>query len=270
MGALNRKGFTLVELLVVVAILALLAGMLIPVLASAREKSRQTVCASNLKQIGSAFLMYRQEWDENFPAYARVRLGTTTQGCQFGCHWSPKLRDYIKPAQLDSKGTTLTNFSTFVCPSSTIPTGSYAMNLWLAYADSYRVSERVTVLPEPPRYNITPLSEADVKNPSKTVLVYDTPTNVRGNWGVAPLDHWGSRWAHWTIAREGDLSEDFPSSRARSEVSPGRRLYYPRHHKGNNICFIDGHVRYSTRLIQYLGVQPDQDALSGTQGFRWR
>jgi prepilin-type N-terminal cleavage/methylation domain-containing protein/prepilin-type processing-associated H-X9-DG protein len=60
-------GFTLIELLVVIAIIAILAAILFPVFAKAREKARQTTCASNEKQIGVAFLQYVQDNDEAFP-----------------------------------------------------------------------------------------------------------------------------------------------------------------------------------------------------------
>ncbi|MCX7600071.1 MAG: DUF1559 domain-containing protein, partial [Armatimonadetes bacterium] len=62
-----RRGFTLIELLVVIAIIAILAAILFPVFARAREKARQASCASNLKQIALAVLMYCQDNDEMFP-----------------------------------------------------------------------------------------------------------------------------------------------------------------------------------------------------------
>ncbi|HLK56908.1 MAG TPA: prepilin-type N-terminal cleavage/methylation domain-containing protein [Chthonomonadaceae bacterium] len=63
----NRKAFTLIELLVVIAIIAILAAILFPVFAKAREQARKTTCVSNLKQIGTALLMYVQDYDETFP-----------------------------------------------------------------------------------------------------------------------------------------------------------------------------------------------------------
>ncbi len=60
----TRGGFTLIELLVVIAIIAILAAILFPVFAQARDKARQTACLSNMKQIGTAMLIYSQDFDE--------------------------------------------------------------------------------------------------------------------------------------------------------------------------------------------------------------
>ena len=66
MKCTRRKGFTLIELLVVIAIIAILAAILFPVFAKAREKARQVSCQSNMKQIGTATMMYLQDYDEKF------------------------------------------------------------------------------------------------------------------------------------------------------------------------------------------------------------
>jgi prepilin-type N-terminal cleavage/methylation domain-containing protein len=73
-----RTGFTLIELLVVIAIIAILAAILFPVFAQAREKARQSGCLSNLKQIGTALMMYTQDYDEAFPCTWYGSLWPTT------------------------------------------------------------------------------------------------------------------------------------------------------------------------------------------------
>jgi len=57
----TQKGFTLIELLVVVTILGILTAILLPVFLGVRERARQTVCVSNLHQMGLAIQMYQSE-----------------------------------------------------------------------------------------------------------------------------------------------------------------------------------------------------------------
>src|SRR5256885_5437199 len=83
-----RRAFTLIELLIVIAIIAILAAILFPVFAQAREKARQATCQSNLKQIGSAFAMYVQDYDECFP-------NTGVPDLWQGRYWRWPLKPYL-------------------------------------------------------------------------------------------------------------------------------------------------------------------------------
>ncbi len=58
----HGRTFTLVELLVVITIISILAGLLLPTLVKARDSARRITCASNEKQLGAAFLMYTGNW----------------------------------------------------------------------------------------------------------------------------------------------------------------------------------------------------------------
>lgn len=116
-------GFTLIELLVVIAIIAILAAILFPVFAQAREAARKSACQSNLKQIGTAWAMYAQDYDE------RTLINTWSDGIanQKNRIWSEQMQPYAK------------NYGIALCPSDPTPwaaqdqetgrvvRGSYAM-----------------------------------------------------------------------------------------------------------------------------------------------
>ena len=59
----TRGGFTLVELLIVIAIIMVLAGILFPVFAAAMERGRQASCLNNLRQLGIAMDLYCDDYD---------------------------------------------------------------------------------------------------------------------------------------------------------------------------------------------------------------
>lgn len=107
---MKQRAFTLIELLIVIAIIAILAAILFPVFASAREKARQVACLSNLKQIGLAYSQYEQDYDETVPC------GDNDYG--FGTGWAGMIYPYVKSTQV------------YLCPND-VTAGdvcSYAVN----------------------------------------------------------------------------------------------------------------------------------------------
>jgi len=101
----RRAGFTLVELIMVIAVIGILAALLLPVLATARRKARQAQCRSNLHQIGIAVLAYTADYAEHLPVAGR--LGPEPM---FG--W-PSLPVVLGPS--------LAKSGVFHCPEDTAP-----------------------------------------------------------------------------------------------------------------------------------------------------
>ena len=62
-----KHRFTLIELLIVIAIIAILAGMLLPVISKAKNTAHATTCLNNLKQSGTSLLLYAETWQDMFP-----------------------------------------------------------------------------------------------------------------------------------------------------------------------------------------------------------
>jgi prepilin-type processing-associated H-X9-DG protein len=95
--------------LVVIAIIAILAAILFPVFARARENARRVSCASNLKQIGLALTQYTQDYDEKLPFAEEYRYGP---GAQPNTTWRVLLYPYVKSAQI------------YACPSNSTQAGT--------------------------------------------------------------------------------------------------------------------------------------------------
>ena len=90
-----RRGFTLVELLVVIAVVAVLAAMLLPVLSRARESARKAACQSNLRQIGTAFRLYASDYDGLYPCNGDRNLW-------MGRNWRVVLQSYLPGGRMQS------------------------------------------------------------------------------------------------------------------------------------------------------------------------
>ena len=109
----GRRGLTLVEMLVVVGILTLLAAVLLPVLWQARNRARDRTCASNLREIGRATLMYAEDFDGSFP-YAPTG---PKAGSLFGfiqANPQDPVSKYINGLALDVRQSLMPSGSTYV------------------------------------------------------------------------------------------------------------------------------------------------------------
>ena len=88
-----KKSFTLIELLLVIAIIAILAGMLLPALNNARERARIATCLSNHKQISLALIFYADENDGQYPSAYDKNYGSNRK------EWNKRLYTdkYVTP-----------------------------------------------------------------------------------------------------------------------------------------------------------------------------
>lgn len=101
------KGLTLIELLVVIAIISALAGLVFAGAQMTRERGRQTVCMSNLRQLGQAFLMYAQDNEGFLPPYRNWPIqawgdGVTPPELPWlkGCGWGGERGTFYAPYSL--------------------------------------------------------------------------------------------------------------------------------------------------------------------------
>ena len=92
------KGFTLIEMLVVVAIIALLISILLPSLSKARELARRTVCGANVKDIGTTLYIYQGDNLDVFPTSPHTVHLTSFAG-ELGCRFDRRTASTIRALQ---------------------------------------------------------------------------------------------------------------------------------------------------------------------------
>lgn len=215
----SPNGFTLVELLTVIAIIGVLAAILIPTLGRIRESSQSTQCRSNLRQIWMATNLYVNE-KRVFP------YSTSTSGI----NWRQALRPYMAagdPTNNDEK-----NSAVVVCPSRAITPADPDF-----YKASYSANPRLLVNPATAG-NPTAVVAANVTRPTQIILFGDATQQPNG----------GSHSQFWSVPEmtaDGDPSlADTPiavDDTTDSDPQANGYIRY-RHHDSMNAVLVDGHV----------------------------
>jgi prepilin-type N-terminal cleavage/methylation domain-containing protein/prepilin-type processing-associated H-X9-DG protein len=134
----QRRAFTLVELLVVIGIIAVLIGILLPTLSKARKSARTTVCLSNLRQMGTAWVMYLSDtkgrlpysvWHQQPPGFTGARYNDFV----WHGYWFGILNDYrVGPGQMlcpEASAPAIADYEALYAPPG-IKGGGSAFEAW--------------------------------------------------------------------------------------------------------------------------------------------
>jgi prepilin-type N-terminal cleavage/methylation domain-containing protein/prepilin-type processing-associated H-X9-DG protein len=257
----RRGAFTLVELLVVVSIIAALVAILLPVLNAARRHAERVRCASNLRQLAAAFVMYGNENRGWFP---RSGYRLDADDPEDWIHWHPPERNVSDSAIAAYLGRP-TNPAVFRCPSDDWASRglglaapntnesrathaypySYCMNLALACDESIWVRRD-------PRYSVSYQvgKFSNVKRPSTTVLLVEVDERnlLHGAWSIPFMTslQMGNTymWGHLLSIRHDSAR---PRERWRPYFIPGESNPDSR----GNVAFVDGHVDFTSRRVAH-------------------
>jgi prepilin-type N-terminal cleavage/methylation domain-containing protein len=249
-----HAAFTLIELLVVIAIIAILAAILFPVFAQAREKARQASCMSNCRQIGTASMMYVQDYDETFlltdrnlvpvPQYTRPD-GSTYTGV---VGWTIQLFPYLK------------NLQVYTCPSDPDPNFRYRSSS----GDKYDKAVPSSYAPNGEIYQRSsgkaPITLAEIKFPADTYWIADVNGSdpigfQKGEATPITGPSVFNRLRFSNISHCGGLDSSVGGQ-------PGIKAGFTnidkcaRHMGGNVIVFSDGHAKWE-KWSQSSGIKAD-------------
>ena len=216
-----------------IAIIAILAAILFPVFARARENARRTSCLSNLKQTGLALKQYTQDYDERFP----LALTGNTTGV---IGWADSLQPYIKSLQV------------YQCPSEENGVGDGDPNqpaytdYWYNAALSWNGQEGSAT-----RYD-SGVNESALPFVTYTILAGDGQGDPTGNASSARYRANGRN-----AGVNGTTTQRFPVT-ALSDSGLVRNLARSgsRHLAGMNLAFVDGHAKW------FKGAEDDAGQLS--------
>jgi len=263
----GRSAFTLIELLVVIAIIAILAAILFPVFAQAREKARQTSCASNMKNLAMGIQMYMQDYDAVVMPYRTLdpfiwggRWWGTPSSANFatGTHWPVLIQPYIKNWDVFHCPTSPSNVfdgpvdaTTLVNPLYQQHHPDYALN-WDYLYDTYQGGATCYygyyAAPHPNA--ALPVSESDIASAAGTVMLTDSKywnngatryySGGVGSPAAVTAPDCCVTFSGWGVDSGYDQSP-FPSQ---YHTSTGH--FAARHNSGGNVAFMDGHVKFYT------------------------